>query len=218
MNSNQIVNIIVREGLTPYDEAHALQLETVNFRKSGQIPDTLILLEHPPVITLGRNADPKGVVASSDELKRRGVSVRHVERGGQTTFHGPGQLVCYPIVNLNALGIGIKRYVTNLEETMIQAAESFGVKADRRDGVVGIFCGQGKIGAVGVRITSNITFHGLALNVNPALDNYRLIIPCGLTDTPITSIAAVTNTRPSMIQAQQAVLEAFFKVFGFKVD
>ncbi len=212
------VRLLVCEGLTPYEEAHALQLQTVDKRKSGKIPDTLILLEHPPVITLGRNADPTGVLVSKDKLKQQGISVHRTERGGQTTFHGPGQLVGYPIFDLKAHKMGVRQYVTNLEETMIRAARDLGIKAERRDTMVGVFCSQGKIGAVGVRVTHGITFHGLALNINPDLDDYKFIIPCGLTDTPITSIAAVTKTEPSMSQAQKVLIEAFLEVFGLEMD
>ncbi len=216
--TDSFTRLVVLSDLTPYEEAHAFQLETVERRKAGEIPDTLILLEHPPVITLGCNADPSGVVASKDVLERRGISVHRVERGGQATYHGPGQVVGYPIVKLDALGIGIKRYVSNLEETMIRAAASFGVEAHHRDGTIGIFCNQGKLGAIGVRVSKGITFHGFAFNVAPDLTHYQLIVPCGMTDTPVTSIAAITGNPPTMDRARRVLVEAFFEVFGFKVE
>ncbi|MCP4675194.1 MAG: lipoyl(octanoyl) transferase LipB [Deltaproteobacteria bacterium] len=209
--------LVVLSDLTPYEEAHTLQLETVEKRGAGKIPDTLILLEHTPVITLGRNADPSGVVASKDVLEERGISVHRIERGGQATYHGPGQVVGYPIVDLHGLGIGIKQYVSNLEEMMIRAAASFGVQAYRGDGMIGIFCDHGKLGAIGVRVSQGITFHGFAFNVAPDLTHYQLIVPCGMTDTPITSIAAISGKTPTMDKARQVLIEAFAEVFGLKV-
>lgn len=210
------VKLVVLDGLISYDNAHALQLEKVELRSAGEIPDTLILLEHQPVITLGRNANPSDIVAPSDLLSSHDIPVRHTERGGQATYHGPGQVVGYPILNLKELGIGVNRYVANLEETMIRAAKKLGVESGRRKGMPGVFCTQGKIGAIGVRVTRNVTFHGFAFNVNPDLAHYRLIIPCGMTDTKVTSIAAASASSPSISQARKALIESFIDVFGLR--
>ncbi len=209
-----MIRLVVLEGLTSYDEAHALQLKSVERRKRGEIPDTLYLLEHPPVITLGRNADPAGIIASSDELEKRGIQTRRIERGGQATYHGPGQIVGYPIIDLDARKMGVRRYVADLEETMIRAVTQFGIRASRRDGMIGVFCERGKLGAVGVRVTEGVAFHGFAVNVNPKLSHYQLIVPCGMTDVPVTSIAASTGVKPSMDQVRNALAETFLEVFG----
>ncbi len=210
------VRLVVLEGLTSYDEAHALQLQTVERRKRGVIPDTLYLLEHSPVITLGRNADPSGIIASPGELEKRGIQSRRIERGGQATYHGPGQIVGYPIIDIGARQIGVKSYVADLEETMIRAAARFGVRAYRRDGMIGVFCERGKLGAVGVRVTEGVTFHGFALNVDPDLSLYQLIVPCGMTDVSVTSIAAATGVKPSTTNVRSTLAEMFLEVFDSK--
>ncbi|MFO8073731.1 MAG: lipoyl(octanoyl) transferase LipB [Polyangia bacterium] len=204
----------VLPGLTPYFEARRLQLDLVERRRSGEIGETLLLLEHPPVITLGRNADPAGVIASAGELKRCGVELHRVERGGEATYHGPGQIVGYPICDLHALKIGVAAYVHRLEEAMIRAAAKLEVEAGRRERLTGVFCERGKIGAIGVRVSRGIAFHGFAFNVDPHLDHYRLIVPCGLSETPITSIAATLGRSPSMERARKAVIRSFGEVFG----
>ncbi len=202
-------------GLTSYEDAHRLQLETVELLKANQIPDTLILLEHPPVITLGKSADAKDVVAEKALLASQGIEVIRTERGGQVTYHGPGQVVGYPIINLDALNIGVSDYVKNLEEIMIRAAKCLDVDAGRRSGMTGVFSDQGKIGAIGVRVTRGITYHGFAFNVHPELSHYQFIVPCGMTDIPVTSLAAILGKAPEIEIAMAAIVNAFFEVFGF---
>ncbi|MBW2277602.1 MAG: lipoyl(octanoyl) transferase LipB [Deltaproteobacteria bacterium] len=224
----RLLDLCVLDGLTPYDEGHALQLELVERRKSGAIPDTLILVEHEPVITLGRNASDEGLLATADELTRAGVILRRIERGGQATYHGPGQLVGYPIFDLHALELGVATYVRNLEQVMSHAAAAFGVDASSRDKLTGVFTDQGKVGAIGVRVTRGVTFHGFALNVDPRIEHYGLIVPCGMTGTPVTSLAAccranddratlrsLGETGPSMGEVREAVIAAFRVVFGY---
>jgi lipoyl(octanoyl) transferase len=208
--------LVILDGLTRYDEAHALQLDVVEQRKRSEIPDTLILLEHTPVVTLGRNADEMGVVASADLLEARGIDMRRIERGGQVTYHGPGQIVGYPILNLHGLGIGVARYVAALEDMMILAARTLGVASDRKEGTTGVFSisvSGGKIGAIGVRVTRGVTYHGFAFNVDPDLSHYDFIVPCGMSDTPVTSIAAILGEAPPMKAARDAVIESFGSVF-----
>jgi lipoate-protein ligase B len=234
------IDLLVREGLTPYDEAHALQLDLVEQRKSGAIRDTLILVEHPAVVTLGRNASTDGLLVPFAELERAGVELRRVERGGQATFHGPGQIVGYPIVDLHGLGLGVATYVHNLEQVMIDAAAALGVEAFRRDEVVGVFTDAGKLGAIGVRVTRGVTFHGFAFNVATNLDHYRFIVPCGMTGMPVTSVTALLDVdaratlrspQPleaptdqkgevgqTMSRARQSIVSAFCDVFGFDLS
>jgi lipoyl(octanoyl) transferase len=205
------------DGLVPYDAGRALQLEAVAARSRGEAPDTLFLLEHAAVVTFGRNADPAGLVATATELYRAGIALRRSERGGQTTYHGPGQIVGYPIVDLRALRIGVADYVRGLEETMIRAAGAFGVAAGRRDGIVGVFADGGggpKIGAIGVRVTRGIAFHGFAFNVAPNLDHYRFIVPCGLTAVGVASLASILGTAPPLSAVRGELIVAFADVFG----
>jgi lipoate-protein ligase B len=210
----------VLRGLAPYGEAHALQRATVEQRKAGAVPDTLILLEHPPVITLGRNAAERGVTASSAELAAAGIEVHRIERGGEATYHGPGQIVGYPIVNLHELRIGVASYVRNLEETMIRAAAALGVESFRYEKLTGVFTEHGKVGAIGVRVTRGVTYHGFAFNVDPDLTHYRLIVPCGMTGMPVTSVAQLLRgageAPPLMDAARAAIVAAFLEVFGME--
>ena len=211
-----VLDVRILDGLTPYDVGHALQLELVELRKSGAIADTLILVEHEPVITLGRNASDEGLLATTDELARAGVILRRIERGGQATYHGPGQLVGYPIFDLHVLGLGIAKYVRNLEQVMIRAAARFGVEASTRDKITGVFTEQGKLGAIGVRVTRGVTFHGFALNVDPRIEHYGLIVPCGMTGMPVTSLRALRGGEaPSMGEVRDEVIAAFREVFGY---
>jgi len=209
----------VLEGITPYDAAHQLQLDLVDRRKSGAIPDTLVLLEHEPVITLGRNASDKGLLATAEELGRAGVILRRIERGGQATYHGPGQIVGYPILDLHALGIGVATYVRNLEQVMVRTAAAFGARAFTRDGLTGVFSDAGKLGAIGVRVTRGVTFHGFAFNVDPRIEHYAFIVPCGMTGMPVTSLRALLPTgAPPLGDVREAIVSAFRGVFGYEGD
>jgi lipoate-protein ligase B len=209
--------LIVLEGLTDYEEALGLQRDIVARRRENEAPDTLILLEHPPVITLGRHADPAGVVAAQDELSSRGIGVHRIERGGQVTYHGPGQVVGYPIMDLRRRGMGVGDYVHGLEDVMVRAAAALGVEARRQDGVVGVFTDLGKIGAIGVRVARGISFHGFAFNVEPDLTHYRFIVPCGMAEVPVTSILGILGTSPGLPAARDALSEAFEEVFAVRL-
>ncbi|MCP4199017.1 MAG: lipoyl(octanoyl) transferase LipB [Proteobacteria bacterium] len=205
---------VLLDGLTPYDEAYALQLETVEQRKAKKIPNTLILLEHNPVITLGKSASDNDVLASPDILENEGIQLHRNDRGGQATYHGPGQVVGYPILDLHDLKIGVHDYVNSLEETIIRVAGEFGVEARRRRGIVGAYCDRGKIGAIGVRVTRGITFHGFSFNVCPDLAHYRFLVPCGEPDMPATSIAALKKSTPTIQETKRALYRTFQSVFG----
>ncbi len=174
-----------------WDRQHALVIE----RASGAAPDTLLLLEHDPVLTLGRNADPAHVRASRAELDTRGIEVLHVERGGEVTYHGPGQLVAYPIVKLADAGLLLRPFVRALEQAMADTARSYGIAAERREGFPGCWIDpQGldgpprKLGALGLRVERGVTYHGIALNVTTDLADFELIDACGLSDISVTSI------------------------------
>lgn len=181
-------------GRVAYRDAWDLQHRIVRARVAGLVPDQLILLEHDPVLTLGKHADEAHVRAARKELRRRGIEVIRVERGGEVTYHGPGQLVAYPIIRLADRGLLLKPYVRALEAAMIHACTIEGVAADRREGHPGCWCAVGtpeprKIGALGVRVERGVTYHGIALNVDTDLRDFEMIDPCGSPGVISTSIA-----------------------------
>jgi lipoyl(octanoyl) transferase len=208
-----------RLGSVDYAEALELQRCLVADRRSGAIGDTLLLLEHPPVITLGaRNrAGSSHIVASEDELAREGVTVHDTGRGGDVTYHGPGQLVGYPILDLNPDRRDVHRYVRDIEEVMIRAVGAFGVRARRVAGRTGVWVGapgqEEKLGAIGVRISRWITSHGFALNVATDLRHFQLIVPCGIADRGVTSLESVLGRQLAMIDVEDAIANAMRSVF-----
>jgi lipoyl(octanoyl) transferase len=163
--------------------------QLVRDRQAGQIDDTLLLLEHEPVVTLGRNANAANLIIPADELRRRGIEVHEIGRGGDVTYHGPGQLVAYPILDLSPDRRDVHRYVRDLEEVMIRTCADDGIQASRQKGLSGAWVGPEKVGAIGVRIARWVTSHGLALNVNTDLDAFRVIVPCGIPDRGVTSLS-----------------------------
>jgi lipoyl(octanoyl) transferase len=181
-------------GRVPYREAWDLQHELVAARRNGEIPDQLLLVEHEPVLTLGRRSDPSHVRASEAELGERGIEVIQVERGGEVTYHGPGQLVAYPIIFLGVRGVLLRPMVRALEQSMIDTCAGYGVDSGRRDGFPGVWCepeseAPRKIGALGLRIEGGVSYHGIALNVTTNLADFELIDPCGMPEALVTSIA-----------------------------
>jgi len=215
--TDRVTMLRVLPGITDYSAALDLQRSLVDRRREGEIGDVLLLLEHPPVITLGRHADPNGVVAAESLLASRGIEVHRIERGGQATYHGPGQVVGYPILALGERRMGVGAYVRRLEEVMVRAAERLGVVAEKRDGVVGTFTSRGKVGAVGVRVARGISFHGFAFNVEPNLDHFRLIVPCGMPEMPVASVRSILGRSPGMAAAREALAEAFEEAFATRL-
>jgi len=187
---------VLHLGLVPYDTALHLQRTLSQLRKSGRIDNTLLLLEHPPVITLGRNAKLDHVLASPEFLAQRGVELFEIDRGGDVTFHGPGQLVAYPIFDLRSFEpkIGAVEFVRRLEEVLIRTCGDFAIGTQRISGMTGVWTyalrnkPEAKIAALGVHISRGVTTHGFALNVSTDLDHFDLIVPCGLTGKPVTSM------------------------------
>jgi lipoyl(octanoyl) transferase len=181
-------------GRIDYREAHALQKRLVDQRASGEIGDRLLLLEHPAVLTLGRNSDPAHIRATPAELGARAIEVVEIERGGEVTYHGPGQLVAYPIVRLHERGLLLRPFVRALEAALVATCAAHGVRAARRDGHPGCWCDVDgpeprKIGALGLRVERGVSYHGIALNVSVDLSDFELIDPCGMPDVVSTSIA-----------------------------
>lgn len=200
----------------PYAEGLELQKHFVEERRAGHIPDTLLLLQHPHVLTVGVKKEGRShILASPEQLEALGVEVFDTGRGGDVTYHGPGQVVGYPILDLNPDRRDVHRYVRDLEEVMIRVCARHGVEAGRIQGLSGTWVthperGPEKIGAIGVRISRWITSHGFAFNVSTSLDYFGLIVPCGITDCGVTSLEAVT-TRPQTIPAMES---AFMDEFG----
>jgi lipoyl(octanoyl) transferase len=213
-------------GRIPYRPAWDLQKRLVSERAEGRIPDSLLLLEHDAVLTLGRQADESHVLARPSELRRRGIEVIRVERGGEVTYHGPGQLVAYPIIRLGDRGLMVRPLVTALEEAMIAACEALGVRATRRDGHPGCWVmGDGgrpprKIGALGLRIERGVSYHGIALNVDPDLRDFDLIDPCGTPGLISTSIAEELGrtAEPPTTEAVERAARVFAEALGRALD
>jgi len=204
-------------GLEPYDRALDLQHRLVAARREGRIEDVLILLEHPPVITLGRRGDESNIVASRELLARLGVEVHRVERGGDVTYHAPGQLVGYPILDLRGHRQDVGWYMRSLEEVLIRALSDFGVEAGRVEGRIGVWIGDKNIAALGARIEEWITYHGFALNVSPDLSHFDLIVPCGYSGMGVTSIQEVLGEAPGMSEVRKSVAQRFSEVFGVEI-
>ena len=177
-------------GTVDYAEAHRLQRELQAKRIAGETNDIVLLLEHPPVLTMGRSAKEQHIIAAPDVLAARGISVHEVGRGGDVTYHGPGQLVAYPIIDLKPDRRDVRKYMWSLEETMIRTCADFGLSAERVAGLNGAWIGERKVGAVGVRISRWVTMHGLALNASSDLSHFELIVPCGIADKAVTSLSA----------------------------
>jgi lipoyl(octanoyl) transferase len=204
-----------RLGVVSYADGLALQQALVEDRKAGRIPDQLLLLEHPPVITLGvkNRHDRTNIVASAETLAEQGVSVFETGRGGDVTYHGPGQLVGYPVVDLKPDRCDVHRYVRDLEQVLIQASAAFGVTAGRVPGLTGAWVGNDKLAAIGVRISRWVTSHGFALNVNTNLSHFSLIVPCGIADRGVTSLERLLGHPIQLDRVEAAVMEAFLAVF-----
>jgi len=209
-----------RLGLVEYPQSLELQRRLVEERRAGGIGDTLLLLEHPPVITLGaRNrVGAAHIVASSDELAREQVAVFETGRGGDVTYHGPGQLVGYPIFDLRPDRCDVHQYIRDLEESLIRAVAAFGVAATRVPGLTGVWAGlpgrEEKLAAIGVRMSRWITSHGFALNVRPNLAHFRLIVPCGIADRGVTSLDLVAGRQIPMSDVEAAVVDGVRSVFA----
>jgi lipoyl(octanoyl) transferase len=196
-------------GRLSYADGLALQKETVRRRVAKEIPDTLILVEHPPVITMGKMAKAEHVIG-----KRADVEVVRTPRGGDVTYHGPGQVIGYPIVDLTAINLDLKKYLERLEEVMIRAVAPYGVQAGRQAGMTGAWVGDRKIGAIGVRVEKWVTSHGFALNANTDLSGFDLIIPCGLQGKGVTSIAREIGRDIDLGELRRSVVAIFGIVFG----
>ena len=206
---------VQRAGLVPYEPGLALQAELVTARKADSIDDTLVLLQHPPVITLGVKVrqSREHVLASEAELQARGVALHEAGRGGDVTYHGPGQLVGYPVLDLKPDRQDAHRYVRDLEAVLIGVCGEYGLAAERKPGLTGVWVGDEKVAAIGVRLSRWVSSHGFALNVSTDLEHFGLIVPCGITDRGVTSLARLLGEAPPMADVEAHVVSHLCRVF-----
>jgi lipoyl(octanoyl) transferase len=201
-----------RLGRVPYDDAWALQNRVANDRRAGLVPDTLILLEHPHTYTIGRSGTRDHVFLNEAELSARGITCLDVDRGGDVTYHGPGQLVGYPIVDLGAKpDVGL--YLRNLESCLIDALADFGIASGRLSGYTGVWIGDRKIAAIGIKVSQGVTTHGFALNVSTDLSLFTHILACGIPDKGVTSMAVELGAAPPMTAVEEAFIARFSERF-----
>ena len=206
--------LIEPQGPAPYDVANAAMHDLAERRLEGSVPDSLTLLQHPPVFTAGRRARPEHLLWSQDQVRTRGAAVRRIDRGGSFTFHGPGQLVGYPVLHLGNRP-DAARYLRGLEETVIRAGADLGIPLHRRGDVqTGVFAGDDKVCAIGVRLMrTRVTLHGFALNCDTDLSWYGGIVACGLADNGVTSLSTLAGRRISVVEAQPIVRRHLGEVF-----
>ena len=204
---------LVSLGHTKYLEVLDLQRELVKLRQGHRIPDTLLLVEHEPVITLGRRGSTSNILSSSEQLASQGIKVHQVERGGDVTYHGPGQLVGYPVIDLAERNLGVRQFVDLLEETITLTLAEFDIRAGRQSQHRGVWVEDRKVAALGVAIKRWVSFHGFALNVSPNLDHYCHINPCELQHEQVTSMARLLEKAPSMLEVGDTVMRKFVELF-----
>jgi len=219
-SSDRTVKLLQFQEQVPYNKGLLIQselYETVLDSRNEQ-PGGLILLEHTPVITNGRFGDNGNYALPVDEIKKQGVEVVSTDRGGDVTYHGPGQLVAYPILNLRKLKIGVKVYIHKIEQLLINLLRDYEIKSDRREGYPGVWVGDGKIASIGVAVKKGITLHGSALNINTDLSYFSLIVPCGIPQVAITSMSAVKGEDVDFEEVCGLYAEHFEHIFGVTVE
>jgi lipoyl(octanoyl) transferase len=205
-------------GRTGYQAALDMQFDLVAKRQKEEISDTLILVEHPPVITMGKSASPSDILATPDELARMGVEVFRVNRGGEVTYHGPGQIVGYLIINLYNHQRKLKTFVENLEEVFIRLLRAeYGIEARHDDEHRGVWVGDEKITAIGLAVKQSVTMHGFAFNVNTNLDHFRWIVPCGIHDRGQTSMKELLGTETAMDTVKGQLVRHFCEMYAYEV-
>jgi lipoyl(octanoyl) transferase len=200
----------------PYAESLDLQRALVEERQRGRVDDVLLLVEHPHVITLGVRGDGgrSHILAGTDQLVARGVEVHETGRGGDITYHGPGQIVGYPILDLKPDRCDVHRYVRDLEEVLIRTTTQYGIAAERVPGLTGVWVGQDKLAAIGIRVARWVTSHGFAFNVTTDLDYFNLIVPCGIADRGVTSLARLLGRAVDTCEVADRIVSHFCEVFG----
>lgn len=209
--------LIFKLDLMDYLEALAVQMELVKARTEDSIPDVLLLLEHPHIYTIGRGGKEENLLVGTEELEKRGISVLRVNRGGDITYHGPGQLVGYPIMKLEGSSKDVFLYLRRLEEMLKETLSVWGINAQQISGLTGVWVEDMKIGAIGVGMRKWVTFHGFALNVSPDLSYFRYIVPCGITKKGVTSIESLLKEKVCMEEVTEVLVRKFEEIFRRKV-
>lgn len=206
----QIINL----SLIQYDDADTIQRNLQRQRTLEEIPDTLLLLEHPLVITMGKRGTPHDILATSTVLQQHKVQIASTDRGGQNTIHGPGQLVGYIIVHLYNQHRALHAFINTLEQSLIDTMQAFGIDAFRHDEHVGVWTDKGKIASIGISVNKRVTRHGFALNVNPNMDMFNWIIPCGITNAKVTSMHTLLSSPPTLAEVSTQFSQIFAKNFS----
>jgi lipoyl(octanoyl) transferase len=205
--------LVVRRGIVPYEEARELQRQVAERRRREEIGDVLLLLEHPPVYTRGRRSQPEELPMGAEWYEAQGIEVRDTDRGGLVTYHGPGQLVAYPIVDLRSYGDDVHRYVRGLERTMIEALGEAGVEAKTIEGLTGVWVGTRKIGSIGLHVSRGVTTHGLAVNVNNDLQPFEWVVPCGIEGVSMTSLSRELGVEQDLDAFADKLVASYARVF-----
>lgn len=207
------VELIRFDRRMPYGEVYALQFERRRAVERGEAGNALFIVEHDPVITLGRNFQPTSLLNTRAHLAKIGVDVCDVDRGGDATYHGPGQLVAYPILNLNEWTPSITWYLRTLEDVLIALLARYDLKGDRLEGYTGVWVSGAKVAAIGIGLHNWVTFHGIALNIDPNMAHFNLIIPCGIADKPVTSLKDLIPSPPPLEVVSRDFIECFSSTF-----
>jgi len=205
-------------GRTSFKDAWDIQKQVVALRYNSRIPDCLLLTEHEPVITMGRATSPQNLLFAPEELKRRGVELYSIERGGDVTFHGPGQLVAYPIIDLTARGKDLHQYLRDLERLIVATLADLGLAAELKRGLTGVWVADHKLAAIGVAVSRWVTYHGLALNVNTDLDYFKMINPCGITQYAVGSVAQMLGRTTEVSQVAEILADNFARLFYYEME
>ncbi|MDX9776274.1 MAG: lipoyl(octanoyl) transferase LipB [Petrimonas sp.] len=217
---NISMNLIVNDlgGGCGYTEVFELQKQLHAERVAGRIPDTLLLLEHAPVYTLGTSASESHVLFDAEQLRSRGIDLVKTSRGGDVTYHGPGQLVGYPIVHLKELNLKVLDYITALEEVIIRCVSLYNVKAGRDQRNRGVWVGNSKLAAIGIRVSRQVAMHGFALNIKPHLSDYNGIVACGLNGVGVTSLQQLATPCPDVNRVKEDITAQFLSLFNYKCE
>jgi lipoyl(octanoyl) transferase len=205
--------LVVRCGLVPYEEARQAQRRLEGERQRGEVPDLLLLLEHPPVYTRGRRSRPEELPMGVEWYEMQGIEVRDTDRGGRVTYHGPGQLVAYPILSLRPYGDDVLAYVRGLERVMVESLAARGVEAGLVEGETGVWVGERKIGSIGVHVSRGVTTHGLAVNVSNDLQPFEWVVPCGIEGCQVTSLSRELGSEQDLDAFATTLAERFGEVF-----
>jgi lipoate-protein ligase B len=208
---------ILKMGLLYYEEAWHLQRQLRIARMEGRLDDTLLLLQHPPTITMGRGGKEENILVSREHLKKKEIMFYYTDRGGDITYHGPGQLIGYPILNLRNLGLSAGRYIKLMEEVIIITLKELGIKAQRILNIIGLWVGKKKIASLGVRIKKGITTHGFALNINNDLTPFQFIHPCGIKNLKLTSLKEILGKEVDYDFIEERVAINFAQVFNMEI-